>query len=166
MKLKKVYLMSGVPGSGKSTWIKNQLTENDSWISRDIIRFSLLQDEDNYFSCEDQVFDTFIEHVNAVLESDKIEKVYIDATHLNKKSRQKVLSRIDHTNIEEMNCVCFNIPTAVCVERNNLRTGRAHVPENAIYNMARAYFYPGRNENFDHVYEVNIDNEIREVKLK
>lgn len=166
MKLKKVYVMSGPPGCGKSTWIQNHLTEKDVWISRDVIRFSMLKDGEDYFSHEDQVFCTFMDHIRSALAADEVEKIYVDATHLNKRSRQKVASRIDRTNIEEMNCVCFNVPTAVCLERNNLRTGLAHVPENAIYNMANVYFYPGRNERFDHVYEVNVDNEMKEVEMK
>lgn len=37
----KAYLMVGLPGSGKSTWIKNNLPKNIVVISRDIIRFNL-----------------------------------------------------------------------------------------------------------------------------
>lgn len=37
----KAYLMVGLPGSGKSTWIKNNLSKNIVVISRDIIRFTL-----------------------------------------------------------------------------------------------------------------------------
>ena len=37
----KAFLMVGLPGSGKSTWIKNSLPANIPIISRDIIRFKL-----------------------------------------------------------------------------------------------------------------------------
>ena len=37
----KAFLMVGLPGSGKSTWIKNSLPANIPVISRDIIRFKL-----------------------------------------------------------------------------------------------------------------------------
>lgn len=37
----KAYLMVGLPGSGKSTWIKNSLPANIPVISRDIIRHKL-----------------------------------------------------------------------------------------------------------------------------
>lgn len=37
----KAYLMVGLPGSGKSTWIINNLPDNIAVISRDIIRFKL-----------------------------------------------------------------------------------------------------------------------------
>ena len=37
----KAFLMVGLPGSGKSTWIKNSLPANIPVISRDIIRYKL-----------------------------------------------------------------------------------------------------------------------------
>lgn len=37
----KAYLMVGLPGSGKSTWIINNLTDDIPVISRDIIRYKL-----------------------------------------------------------------------------------------------------------------------------
>lgn len=37
----KVYIMCGIPGSGKSTWISNNLDKNIKIISRDIIRYKL-----------------------------------------------------------------------------------------------------------------------------
>ena len=42
--MKKLIMVTGIPGSGKSTWIKNEMSNRiDSiHISRDIIRFSLI----------------------------------------------------------------------------------------------------------------------------
>ena len=53
-------LMIGVPGSGKSTWIQNRLTEKDVWVSRDTIRYCLLEEDDDYFAKEDEVIKLFI----------------------------------------------------------------------------------------------------------
>ena len=55
----KLILMSGVPGSGKSWWCKNklpELEENVLYISRDEIRFSMLNDGEEYFSKEKAYF--------------------------------------------------------------------------------------------------------------
>ena len=49
-------LMMGIPGSGKSTWVKNHMKSDDIYISRDEIRFSLLQPGDEYFSKEKEVW--------------------------------------------------------------------------------------------------------------
>ena len=37
-------LMMGLPGAGKSTWAKTSMGDNDIYISRDEIRFSLVDE--------------------------------------------------------------------------------------------------------------------------
>jgi predicted kinase len=156
--------MSGVPGSGKSTWIRKQLTPGAEWISRDNVRFAILTDEDEYFAHEDDVFNTFINYINQTLENDEIHTIYIDATHLNKRARDKVLRLVHKDNIEELNCVCFDIPLAVCISRNNLRAGRSKVPETVICNMFQSYRIPDKAiENFDHIIIVDENGDTKEV---
>lgn len=165
MKRKKVYLMSGIPASGKSTWIRNHLTKGSEWISRDNVRFSIIKDNEEYFAHEDEVFDTFITYINQTLENPEIENVYIDATHLNQRSRYKTLCRVRKDNIEELNCVCFTTPLDICLARNNLREGRAKVPESAIINMFNACVAPTATEGFDHVYAVDAEGTTVEVNI-
>ena len=50
MKKKKVYLLSGPPASGKSTWIREHMTPHSEWISRDKVRFSIVK-EDGIWKC-------------------------------------------------------------------------------------------------------------------
>ena len=59
-----LYLMCGIPGSGKSTWIKQNKIESDAVISRDVVRFSLVKEHEEYFSKETEVFYTFIDQIN------------------------------------------------------------------------------------------------------
>ena len=163
MKQKKVFLMSGPPASGKSTWIREHLTKGSEWISRDNVRFAIVGEDEDYFSHEDEVFDTFIAYINQTLEREDIESIYIDATHLNKRSRSKTLNRVSKKNIGELNCVCFTTPVELCQARNSLRSGRARVPVSAIDNMFKSYAYPGADEGFTHVYAVNADGVTKEV---
>ena len=56
MKHKKVWLLSGIPGSGKTSWAKKRIEEHGGiHCSRDEIRFSVLEDDEDYFAHEDEV---------------------------------------------------------------------------------------------------------------
>ena len=165
MKQKRVYLLCGVPGSGKSTWIIHRMTTNDLWISRDNIRFMLVKEDESYFSHEDEVIRIFTQAIeNATSNDDEIENIYIDSTHLNKKARDKVAFYINRNNVE-LNCVCFIVPKEICKERNAQREGRACVPNTVIDNMYKSFTIPGRNERFDHVYTVDENGIMKEVCL-
>lgn len=163
MKKKKVYLLSGPPASGKSTWIREHMTPHSEWISRDKVRFSIVKEDEEYFSHEDEVFDIFIAYINQTLENPNIEEIFIDATHINKKSRYKTTSRINMKNVEELNCVWFNVRCEVCQVRNSMRSGRECVPASAINNMFKGYKYPDYDEKFNHIYIVNENGETREA---
>lgn len=165
MKQKKVYVLSGPPASGKSTWVRENVTKGAEWISRDNVRFSFLKDGEDYFAHEDEVFDTFINYINQTLENPDIHTIFIDATHVNRRSRNKTLSRVRKQNIAELNCVCFTTPLEVCIARNHLREGRAKVPQHAIENMFKSCVAPVAEEGFDHVYVVNENGEMKEVNV-
>ena len=146
MKQKKVWLLSGLPGSGKSTWARQKIAENGGvWCSRDEVRFSIVKENEEYFSHEDEVFNTWIKQINKALENPEVEDVYIDATHLNDKSRNKVLNRLTkNTDIEKIINVLFLTPLETCLERNKQRSRRAVVPEEVIRNMAKTFQIPER----------------------
>lgn len=146
MKQKRVWLLSGLPGSGKSTWARQKIAENGGvWCSRDKVRFSIVKENEEYFSHEDEVFNTWIKQINKALENPEVEDIYIDATHLNDKSRNKVLNRLTkNTEIEKITNVLFLTPLETCLERNKQRSGRAVVPEEVIRNMAKTFQIPER----------------------
>ena len=102
MKKKRVFLMSGPPASGKSTWIRNHLTPTGEWISRDKIRFSIVKENEEYFSHEDEVFDTFIAYINQMLTNDEIEDIYVDASDLEEARRlyDEALALLENEDIE------------------------------------------------------------------
>jgi predicted kinase len=143
--------------------VRNVITPGCEWISRDNVRFAFLKPGEDYFSHEDEVFDTFINYINQTLEKEDIHTIYIDATHLNKKSRDKTLRRVYKKNIEELNCLCFTTPKEVCHARNNLREGRSKVPATVVDNMFRAYSLPTKDEGFTHIYDVDQDGNIKEI---
>lgn len=165
MKPKKVFILSGPPASGKSTWVRSNITPGSEWISRDNVRFAIVSEDEEYFSHEDEVFDTFINYINQTLENPDIHTIYIDATHLNRRSRNKTLNRVRKQNIGELNCVCFTAPREICQARNSLRSGRQRVPVTAIDNMVNSFAMPTEAEGFTHVYEVDANGITREVNV-
>ena len=133
---RKLYLMMGCPGSGKSTYLKTRFSQRPlAVISRDEIRFSMVKEDEEYFSKEKEVFNLFVRAVQADIDSNFVTDIYVDATHINEASREKLLGRLKNLDKVNINAVLFNIPLEVCLERNAQRTGRACVPETAIRNM-------------------------------
>ena len=163
MKQKILYLMSGPPGCGKSTWIERQLWQGGgTWISRDKIRFGMLKEGEDYFAHEDEVFDKFIADIQCAINDDSLgTNIYVDATHLNKTARDKVLKQLDLSEVDEINCVFFKVDSEICIGRNEQRTGLARVPRSVIRRMWFSHIMPDADENFDKI--IVIDNEGNEV---
>ena len=144
-----IRLLVGIPASGKTTFSHSMKSlcectgESCEIISRDAIRKELIG-EGEYFSKEKQVFNTFIKKINEAIDN-RIDTIIIDATHINKASRHKVLSRL--TNYEDYNLVIdvFLIDLERAFERNSKRKGFAYVPDPAIRNMYNSFEEPSIN---------------------
>ena len=142
MKQKNLILFAGIPASGKSFWAKHNLTDNDLYISRDEIRFSIVKENEAYFSHENKVFNYFISEIQKGLYSGKT--VYADATHINWASRNKLLRSL---NLEDVNVsvYVFKTPLDICLERNEKRTGREEVPKDVIIRMYHQFVIPEKD---------------------
>lgn len=125
------YILSGVPGCGKSTWARKFAAKMPDYIkhvSRDEIRFSLLKDGEDYFAHEGEVLLNFYRQANEILASGK--NVIMDATHTSERALCETLRRI---NVDaKMIFVSFDVPLDVCLARNAQRKGLACVPEQVI----------------------------------
>lgn len=159
--MKKLIIMCGCPGSGKSTWIKEELKKSIytvKVVSRDEIRFGLLAENDaDYFAKEKAVFSLFCKEISDALANDYIDIVIADATHLNKRSRAKLLNNIKLPNKCIIEAVCLETPLDECLRRNAERTGLALVPEDALIQMYENYKRPSLYEGF-HCIRVLQDN--------
>lgn len=153
--MKKLLVMCGIPGSGKSTWIKNHIRSLDSVavVSRDAVRLSMITDKDEYFSKEKQVFAEFIRLIKSHLEGDEVETVVADATHISVASRKKLLASLGSSlKGVSVEAVVFKVSLATALERNSHREGLANVPETAIRNMYNGFRLPTLTEGFDKIY--------------
>ena len=153
-----LYIMVGLPGSGKTTIAKKliKILENTTIVSRDEIRFNLLQENDSYFKYEKKVFNIFIDEINEKL---KKGNVIADATHISMSARHKLISKIS-TDYNKIIAIVINSNTYICIERNNQRIGRAKVPEQVIWNMLKNAQFPNtEEENINEVYSLELVEE-------
>lgn len=143
-------MFCGIPGSGKSTEARRMAGSLAArglaveHISRDELRFSIISDESEYFSKEKEVFSKFVEKMNNSL--NKNDCTIIDATHISKASRAKILRRVENSDNVRLLVLYLTTPLDVCIQQNDLRIGRERVPHEAIERMAEQFEEPTEKE--------------------
>lgn len=132
----RLFIMCGLPASGKSTFVHQFIKNNDTrYVSRDEIRFSMIKENEEYFSHEKEVFRKFAGTVAQTL-IDGFD-VIADATHLNRISRDKLIRAIDQYTTEyTITYIVLETSLETCMERNALREGRVRVPDSVMKSMA------------------------------
>lgn len=145
-----LYVLVGAPGSGKSTWAHNKIktlfTEAEYvYVSRDSIRFNMVKENEDYFSKEKIVYEEMIRQIVKGLREEL--NVFVDATHLNHSSREKLINAINkYYTHYVITFVFFDVCLAVCLRRNRERSGRALVPEDKVVQMFDRMVSPDINE--------------------
>ena len=166
MKRKDLWIMCGPPASGKSTFANFYFTKDPYWskkswiiVSRDKIRFSFLKKNSstNYFEHESEVFNEYVKTIKESFE--KYDVVIADATHLNERSRNKLLNSLGEDFLKDklINCIYMDVPLKVALERNAKREGLSLVPEDAIKRMYKSAYRPNYGERYEYnkIYIVN-----------
>ncbi len=151
MTMNKMYLMIGWPGVGKSYYIQQQKTPGTKVISRDVIRFNMLDDNDEYFSKEKEVYKEFIRQIDEAIEAN--ETFYVDQTSLNYKSRKKLFNSLKQQP-DEIIAIYLKSSLDKILKQNALRKGRAYVPEDAVKNMYYSIEEPELKEGFDEIWTI------------
>ena len=148
----KLYLLCGIPGSGKTTWAKTRLA-GAAHVSRDKIRFKYINENIEYFVAEKRVFNEFTQEIMTNLNNSK--DTIADATHISVGSRNKLLSHLNLNKVEVIP-INFIVSESICIENNNKRNGLEYVPETVIHNMFSSFAPAKLEERKEFNYIINI----------
>lgn len=144
--MNKLYMMIGLPASGKSTIAKEiSKSEGAIIVSSDEIRkeFGDINDQ----SQNVKVFEEVISRAKFYLANQY--DVIIDATNINYKKRRHLLNSIDSLHTKERIAILVATPYEECLERNQLRERK--VPEEVIKRMYYNFYIPQYYEGFDDI---------------
>ena len=110
-----------------------------------------------YFDHEDEVFDKFIHQIIGSLVADEV--TIADATHLNKKSRVRVLNKV-RKFADEIEAVVLDTDLETAFERNDQREGRAWVKHGIIRRMWFSMEMPEETEGFNKITIIREENKV------
>jgi predicted kinase len=141
-----VYIMVGIPGSGKSTWIETHATEDWHLISPD----QVLQNRYDYVWTPERAAESWAESFQYFGRQLLVGGTIVwDATFITPIIRSSVLHIAKGAGFYVEAIFC-DTPLETCLERNNLRN-REPVPEKTIQRMADSLVPPTMEEGFDRV---------------
>jgi predicted kinase len=136
----RIVVLVGLPGSGKSTYMKRQGVGS---LSSDGVR-KLLADDETDQSIHHQVFATLRYLLRRRLALGR-PVTYLDATHLTPRERRPYV-RMGQALACRVEAVFFDVPIEVCRERNRRRV--RVVPEDVMERMAAKLVPPTVEEGF------------------
>lgn len=158
-----LYILVGLPGSGKSSLIKEYAQEDHEILSSDALRVELYGFEDQTHNSE-----VFQEMNKRTREAGKAGKtVWYDATNINRKRRVALAKEMRKyfDSIEVIMCVC---PIEELISRNETREER-HLPIEKLKQMLQSIQIPVIHEypydDIAYIYTGSPHNGYREIDM-
>lgn len=154
-----VYMLIGVPGSGKSTWLSKQDVSNAVILSTDnyIEHFARLND-----TTYTEIFQKVIGEATRLMQEDlraairDQKDIYWDQTNLRAKGRAGKLAQIPRT--WERVAVFFPTPADEELKRRLAARPGKTIPANVVLGMRSQLEPPTESEGFDNIITVTTNN--------
>jgi predicted kinase len=143
-----LYITVGLPGSGKSTYVKNFIKDKDiEYLSSDELRAKFGSGETDQ-TCTNQVFGHIKRKVDEFLKDGK--NVLVDATSINRKERSDYINTAKKYGAKVV-AIVFKMDRQGLIERNKKRgeQGGREVPTFVIDKMIAKYEEPSYSEGID-----------------
>jgi len=137
--VKRIILLIGVPGSGKTTLAAKIAQKGFTIMNADSIRKELYGDA-NEQGDPQQVFDLFFERMEAFMQAGT--DLIIDNTNANPKHRKQILDRAKTFDYKDVQLWFMDTPLNVCIARNKNRD--RVVAEDIVANMHMTLNRSGR----------------------
>jgi predicted kinase len=137
--MKKLVLLIGIPGSGKTTLASTLIGKGFERLCADDIRLELYGNEAEQGNPK-EVFTIFFERLESLLALNK--DIVIDNTNVKFEHRQQIIDRANKFQYTDIQLWVLDVPLAVCLERNKKR--ERQVPEDVITNLFNTLNKHGR----------------------
>lgn len=137
-----VYVLCGIPASGKTTLAKQLAEQHDATIHSidDIPNAWDSHDIDGAFRRQ------WMDNIKTDLQNGN--SVVCDSTALNSVSRKWILKELSAFDCEKILCIKV-VPVEMCIQRNANRNRK--VPEENILDMAKVLEAPAKDEGWDKI---------------
>lgn len=147
-----LYIMIGIPGSGKSTFASEVFKDKAEIVSTDALREELLGDASNQ-SYGDEIFKEAYKRIADNISKNK--DVCFDATNINRKSRKRLFEFLRSKKLNpEISAIVMNTPIAQCLYNDCYREmkGERFVGKEVIHKFISKFQLPEFSEGFNSIF--------------
>lgn len=127
--MKRLVLLVGIPGSGKTTLAQRFISRGYQWICADEIRRELWGDAIEQKEKE-KVFEIFDQRLDDLFNQGA--DIVVDNTNINPKNRAPILRRAAAAGYTDVQLWVLDVPLELCLQRNRER--QRNVPDEIVAN--------------------------------